>query len=273
MKRRKIEKYMKDAMKIDAPESVWERIKSDPILVYTDSNRQRKGSGKTYRRAAVCVVAAFVIIAAVAAINKGNVFQQPPIIGENSTDSGNSLFITDDDTTLSAAPISGETQEGSYEQATTSSSGIDSGISMGVCVSCYMVLDHRLYSANCESGLMQADLGAEYTEMQNEYKVTVYSIKGVPINESFAIKANGMIIRYDFIFDGEFEIDGEKYGIVDRQAYFYPEPQKGDYLGTVGGMKVYEFSGNDEAVLIDLNPIVAIDGDTDEFLYAAEKIS
>lgn len=272
MKRRKIEKYMKDAMKIDAPESVWERIKSEPILVYTDSNRQRKGSGKTYRRAAVCAVAAFVIIAAVAAINKGNVFQQPPIIGENSTDSGNSLFITDDDTTLSAAPISGETQEGSYEQATTSS-GIDSGISMGVCVSCYMVLDHRLYSANCESGLMQADLGAEYTEMQNEYRVTVYSIKGVPINESFAIKANGMIIRYDFIFDGEFEIDGEKYGIVDRQAYFYPEPQKGDYLGTVGGMKVYEFSGNDEAVLIDLNPIVAIDGDTDEFLYAAEKIS
>lgn len=272
MKRRKIEKYMKDAMKIDAPESVWERIKDEPILVYTDSNRQRKGSGKTYRRAAVCVVAAFVIIAAVAAINKGNVFQQPPIIGENSTDSGNSLFITDDDTTLSATPISGETQGASTEDV-TSSSKIDSSVSMGGCIPYYMILNHRLYSANCESGLMQADLGAEYTEMQNEYKVTVYSIKGVPINESFAIKANGMIIRYDFIFDGEFEIDGEKYGIVDRQAYFYPEPQKGDYLGTVGGMKVYEFSGNDEAVLIDLNPIVAIDGDTDEFLYAAEKIS
>lgn len=272
MKRRKIEKYMKEAMKIDAPESVWERIKSEPILVYTNTNNQRRSYSKTHRRAAVCAVAAFVIIAAVAAINKGNVFQQPPIIGEKSTDSGNSLFITDDDTTLSAAPIPGETQGASTEDA-TSSSEIDSGVSMGVCIPYYMILNHRLYSANCESGLMQADLGAEYTEMQNEYKATFYSIKGVPINESFAIKANGMIIRYDFIFDGEFEIDGEKYGIVDRQAYFYPEPQKGDYLGTVGGMKVYEFSGNDEAVLIDLNPIVAIDGDTDEFLYAAEKIS
>lgn len=272
MKRRKIEKYMRETMKIETPESVWERIKDEPILVYTDSNRQRKGSGKTYRRAAAFAAAAFVIIASAVAINTPNFLKQPPVIAGNSEEIENNSSYSGGDTTGGAAVISGETQEGSYEQATTSSE-IDSGLSMGVCISCYMVLDHRLYTANCENGLTETNLGSEYTEMQNEYKVTVYFIKGVPINESFAIKANGMIIRYDFIFDGEFEIDGEKYGIVDRQAYFYPEPQKGDYLGTVGGMKVYEFSGNDEAVLIDLNPIVAIDGDTDEFLYAAEKIS
>lgn len=272
MKRREIEKYMKEAMKIDAPESVWERIKSEPILVYTDSNEQRRSCGKTHRRAAAFAAAAFVIIAAVAAINKGNVFQQPPIIGENSTDSGNSLFIADDDTTLSAAPIPGGTQGASTEDA-TSPSEIDLGSSMGVCIPYYMVLNHRLYSANCESGLIQTDLGDEYTEMQNEYEVTVYSIKGVPLDQSFAIKANGMIIRYNFIYNGEFEIDSEKYGIVDTQAYYYPEPQKGKYLGTVEGMKVYEFLGNDKAVLIDLNPIVAIDGGNDEFLYAAEKLS
>ena len=49
--------------------------------------------------------------------------------------------------------------------------------------------------------------------------------------------------------------------------------EKGNYIGEVNGMKVYEFVGNDKAVLIDLNRYVGIGGTTDEFLYVAELLN
>lgn len=273
MKGNKTERYIKgEISKAQAPEAVWEKIKDKPILVYSDSGEGSKAYVKTRRGAAAAVAAALVIVAAAAAVNGGDIFKQPPIDAAKGSDRENALIASEEDTADNAASAPSVTEDGSAASAPLPS-GTDSGLSMGVCVSCYMVFDHRLYTADCESGLTESDLGDKYTQMQNEHEVSVYSVKGVPLAESFAVKANGMIIRYDFLYSGVFEFGGEKYGIVDKGAYYYPEPQKGKYLGTAEGMKVYEFVGNDKAVLIDLNPVAAIDGDSDEFLYAAEKLS
>lgn len=265
MKGNKTEKYIKNSLKPEAPEEVWEKIKDRPILVYSGSQGRKKRKVKPWRGFAAVAAAAAVIAVSAALVNRGDLFYQPVI--EESGDEVQSEMgyaaATGDENAVPSDTDSSSPQ---------SSQRDEDGMSMGVAIPYYKVVGHRLYSVVSDTDLTPDDLGDEYTETQNGSEVSVYSIKGVPLRESFAIRANGGIIRYGFTYQGEFLFDGEKYGILDQNAYYYPEPQKGEYLGTVDGMKVYEFKGNSGVILIDLNPIVAIDGDTDEFLYPAEKL-
>lgn len=266
MKRNKTEKYIKDSMKPEAPEGVWEKIKDKPILVYSGPERRKKRKVKPWRSFAAVAAAVAVIAVSAVLVNRGDMFYQPVIeesgagtrseIGYGNAATGDENTVPSD--TNPSSPPSSQRDE--------------DGISMGIAIPYYKIVGHRLYSVVSDAGLTQDDLGDEYIEIQNGREVSVYSIKGEPLSKSFAIRANGGIIKYGFIYQGEFLFGGEKYGILDQNAYYYPEPQKGEYLGTADGMKVYEFKGNSDVVLIDLNPIVAIDGDTDEFLYPAEKL-
>lgn len=292
---------MKSAMRVNPPEQVWAEIKDEPILIKT-SNQKEKTKVIRYSLAA-SFASLCVIIASVIAFNNDNFFNQPQITGElTTTGSESSSSEKNNTTTQNGSTTSGTTQNestGTTSQTegrgdttqsaitqnpqtsqetqgqTPSTSGNQGDQNMGINIPVYKVWDHKLYTlaSDDEMYVQESDIDRKFSQTVNGVEFTVFSIKGVSLSESFAYQANNIYHRYNAIYNGEFEINGKKYGIVDTQAYYYPEPEKGNYIGEVNGMKVYEFVGNDKAVLIDLNRYVGIGGTTDEFLYVAELLN
>ena len=269
MRRKSTEKFMRDAMSFKAPEEVWDKIKDKPI----QSVRESKAKGhpkKVWYAAAACIAACTVLIS-VLAVGKS--------LGLPASDS---LLNTENDTAQDAQIVTDRAGEPesvigeTISQAaggTTSSASTGGDSSMGVCIPVYKVWNHRLYKiAGDDTKLSDSDLGTLHHEKVNGADIAAYSLKNIPMEQSIGDKKNGTVLRYDCILDGIFEIRGKKYGIVSEAAFSCPEPERGAYLGEVNGMKVYEFKGNKEAVLIDLGKYTSPVGFTYESLYVAELI-
>lgn len=269
MRRKSTEKFMRDAMSFKAPEEVWDKIKDKPI----QSVRESKAKGhpkKVWYAAAACIAACTVLIS-VLAVGKS--------LGLPASDS---LLNTENDTAQDAQIVTDRAGEPesvigeTISQAaggTTSSASTGGDSSMGVCIPVYKVWNHRLYKiAGDDTKLSDSDLGTLHHEKVNGADIAAYSLKNIPMEQSIGDKKNGTVLRYDCILDGIFEIRGKKYGIVSEAAFSCPEPERGAYLGEVNGMKVYEFKGNKEAVLIDLGKYTSPVGFTYESLYVAERI-
>ncbi len=269
MRRKSTEDFIKKSMDFSAPEEVWDKIKNQPI--------QNARSGKPERRpktawyAAAACIAACVVLVCVLAVNKS-----PKLPASDS------LLNTENDTEQDAQIVTdragepesviGETIPQSARGTTSSSSSGDS--SMGVFVPVYKVWNHRLYKiAGDDTKLSDSDLGSLHREKINGTEIAVYSLKNIPMEQSIGDKKNGIVLRYDCILDGIFEIRGKKYGIVSETAYICPVPEKGKYLGEVNGVKCYEFKGKADAILVDLGKYVSpSDGSIYESLYVAELI-
>ena len=269
MRRKSTEDFIKKSMDFSAPEEVWDKIKNQPI--------QNARSGKPERRpktawyAAAACIAACVVLVCVLAVNKS-----PKLPASDS------LLNTENDTEQDAQIVTdragepesviGETIPQSAGGTTSSSSSGDS--SMGVFVPVYKVWNHRLYKiAGDDTKLSDSDLGPLHREKINGTEIAVYSLKNIPMEQSIGDKKNGIVLRYDCILDGIFELRGKKYGIVSETAYICPVPEKGEYLGEVNGVKCYEFKGKADAILVDLGKYVSpSDGSIYESLYVAELI-
>ena len=269
MRRKSTEDFIKKSMGFSAPEEVWDKIKNQPI--------QNARSGKPERRpktawyAAAACIAACVVLVCVLAVNKS--LRLP---------ASDSLLNTENDTEQDAQIVTdkagepesviGETIPQSAGGTTSSSSSGDS--SMGVFVPVYKVWNHRLYKiAGDDTKLSDSDLGSLHREKINGTEIAVYSLKNIPMEQSIGDKKNGIVLRYDCILDGIFELRGKKYGIVSETAYICPVPEKGKYLGEVNGVKCYEFKGKADAILVDLGKYVSpSDGSIYESLYVAELI-
>lgn len=269
MRRKSTEDFIKKSMDFSAPEEVWDKIKNQPI--------QNARSGKPERRpktawyAAAACIAACVVLVCVLAVNKS-----PKLPASDS------LLNTENDTEQDAQIVTdragepesviGETIPQSAGGTTSSSSSGDS--SMGVFVPVYKVWNHRLYKiAGDDTNLSDSDLGTLHHEKENGTEIAVYSLNNIPMEQSIGDKKNGIVLRYDCILDGIFELRGKKYGIVSETAYICPVPEKGKYLGEVNGVKCYEFKGKADAILVDLGKYVSpSDGSIYESLYVAELI-
>lgn len=168
--------------------------------------------------------------------------------------------------------VPGETVSQTAEKTTAAVS--HGGSVAGVCIPTYKVWNHRLYGyAGDNLALTDSDLGPLHREKINGTEIAVYSLKNIPMEQSIGDKKNGIVLRYDCILDGIFELRGKKYGIVSETAYICPVPEKGEYLGEVNGVKCYEFKGKADAILVDLGKYVSpSDGSIYESLYVAELI-
>lgn len=269
MRRKSTEKFMRDAMSFKAPEEVWDKIKDKPI----QSVRESKAKGhpkKVWYAAAACIAACTVLIS-VLAVGKslGLPASDSTLNTENGTEQ-DAQIVTDKAGELES--VVGETIPQAAGGTTSSSSSGDS--SMGVCVPVYKVWNHRLYKiAGDDTKLSDSDLGSLHREKINGTEIAVYSLKNIPMEQSIGDKKNGIVLRYDCILDGIFELRGKKYGIVSETAYIWPVPEKGEYLGEVNGVKCYEFKGKADAILVDLGKYVSpSDGSIYESLYVAELI-
>ncbi|MCI8409072.1 MAG: hypothetical protein HFJ09_07365 [Lachnospiraceae bacterium] len=141
--------------------------------------------------------------------------------------------------------------------------------SEGLFVPCNIVWDNRLYEIQ-DIALEENDLEKKYSKTINNEAFRVYSIKNIAIEKSIAYKRNNIIYQYNCIYNEVFNVNGKEYGLVDWR-YYYPEPEKGEYLGKVNGKKIYKVVGNNKAVLIDLTSIVSTEHDN-EFLFVAELL-
>ena len=168
--------------------------------------------------------------------------------------------------------VIGETIPQATEKTTAAVS--HGGSVAGVCIPTYKVWNHRLYGyAGDNLALTDSDLGSLHREKINGTEIAVYSLKNIPMEQSIGDKKNCIVLRYDCILDGIFELRGKKYGIVSETAYIWPVPEKGEYLGEVNGVKCYEFKGKADAILVDLGKYVSpSDGSIYESLYVAELI-
>ncbi len=269
MRRKSTEDFMKKSMDFTAPEEVWDKIKNQPIQ-NTRSGKPERRPKTAWYAAAACIAACVVLVCALA-VNKS-----PKLPASDS------LLNTENDTEQDAQIVTDRAGEPesvigeTIPQAaggTTSSSSTGGDSSMGVFIPVYKVWNHKLYKiVGDDTKLSDSDLGTLHHEKVNGADIAVYSLKNIPMEQSVGDKINGTVLRYDCILDGIFEIRGKKYGIVSEAAFSCPEPEKGAYLGEVNGMKVYEFKGNKEAVLIDLGKYTSPVGFTYESLYVAELI-
>mgnify|MGYP007113829288 FL=1 len=269
MRRKSTEDFIKKSMDFSAPEEVWDKIKNQPI--------QNARSGKPERRpktawyAAAACIAACVVLVCVLAVNKSPKLPASDSLLNTENDTEQDAQIVTDKAGEPESVI-GETIPQSAGGTTSSSSSGDS--SMGVFVPVYKVWNHRLYKiAGDDTKLSDSDLGSLHREKINGTEIAVYSLKNIPMEQSIGDKKNGIVLRYDCILDGIFELRGKKYGIVSETAYICPVPEKGKYLGEVNGVKCYEFKGKADAILVDLGKYVSpSDGSIYESLYVAELI-
>ena len=269
MRRKSTEDFIKKSMDFSAPEEVWDKIKNQPIQ-NTRSGKPERRPKTAWYAAAACIAACVVLVCALA-VNKS--LKLP---------ASDSLLNTENDTEQDAQIVTdraGEPESVIGETipqtagGTTSSSSTGGDSSMGVFIPVYKVWNHRLYKiAGDDTKLSDSDLGTLHHEKVNGADIAAYSLKNIPMEQSIGDKINGTVLRYDCILDGIFEIRGKKYGIVSEATFSYPEPEKGAYLDEVNGMKVYEFGGDKEAVLIDLGKYTSPVGFTYESLYVAELI-
>lgn len=269
MRRKSTEDFIKKSMDFSAPEEVWDKIKNQPI--------QNARSGKPERRpktawyAAAACIAACVVLVCVLAVNKSPKLPASDSLlnTENNTEQ-DAQIVTDKAGEPESVIV--ETIPQSAGETTSSSSSGDS--SMGVFIPVYKVWNHRLYKiAGDDTKLSDSDLGSLHREKINGTEIAVYSLKNIPMEQSIGDKKNGIVLRYDCILDGIFELRGKKYGIVSETAYICPVPEKGKYLGEVNGVKCYEFKGKADAILVDLGKYVSpSDGSIYESLYVAELI-
>ena len=269
MRRKSTEDFIKKSMDFTAPEEVWDKIKNQPIQNARSGKPERRPKTAWYA-AAACIAACVVLVCALA-VNKS-----PKLPASDS------LLNTENDTEQDAQIVTDRAGEPesvigeTIPQATerTTSAGSHGGSVAGVFIQTYKVWNHRLYGyAGDNLALTDSDLGSLHREKINGTEIAVYSLKNIPMEQSIGDKKNGIVLRYDCILDGIFELRGKKYGIVSETAYIWPVPEKGEYLGEVNGVKCYEFKGKADAILVDLGKYVSpSDGSIYESLYVAELI-
>lgn len=269
MRRKSTEKFMRDAMSFKAPEEVWDKIKDKPI----QSVRESKAKGhpkKVWYAAAACIAACVVLVCALA-VNKSPKLPASDSLLNTENDAEQDAQIVTDRAGEPESVI-GETIPQATERTTSAVS--HGGSVAGVFIPTYKVWNHRLYGyASDNLALTDSDLGSLHREKINGTEIAVYSLKNIPMEQSIGDKKNGIVLRYDCILDGIFELRGKKYGIVSETAYIWPVPEKGKYLGEVNGVKCYEFKGKADAILVDLGKYVSpSDGSIYESLYVAELI-
>lgn len=269
MRRKSTEKFMRDAMSFKAPEEVWDKIKDKPI----QSVRESKAKGhpkKVWYAAAACIAACTVLISVLAVGKSLGLPASDSLLNTENDAEQDAQIVTD----RAGEPESviGETIPQATERTTSAVS--HGGSVAGVFIPTYKVWNHRLYGyAGDNLALTDSDLGSLHREKINGTEIAVYSLKNIPMEQSIGDKKNGIVLRYDCILDGIFELRGKKYGIVSETAYIWPVPEKGKYLGEVNGVKCYEFKGKADAILVDLGKYVSpSDGSIYESLYVAELI-
>lgn len=290
MSKKSVESYLKNALKIEAPEEVWGKIENEPILVKARNETKKKN---VIRYSAVASMAACMVIAVTVVLYQNSILNPPAITGDTTmnntesfkTSSENMQNNTTDNNNQTTAPIvvPPKTEEEnnkttvkppvSNPQENNNHQSNNEEQNMGINVPFYKVWQHKLYAIanDNEQYIKEENIDKQFHQTVNEVNFTVYSIKGIDISKSIAIEINNVYHRYNVIYNGEFEINGKKYGIVDTQAYYYPEPQKGKYLGVVDGNKIYEALEIKDIVLVDLQKVTNIG--EEENLYVAEALN
>lgn len=248
-----VERYLKQAQSINPPERVWENIKNAPIIIKETEKKSKKKASILLRHsllagAALCTVLVFSIILS----------QQKSL--------NNTSLITEGQTTMNTTESSKTTNSSSSSEQEQAGNIYDLNIPHD------RVWNNRLYVADTSNGftLKDSDLDQEFSKTVNNQTIVVYSIKNQPIEKSFASKVGNIIVQYNCIYEDTFFINNKEYGLVEQEYYFYPEPEKGNYIGTINGQKVYEVIGNDEVVLIDLTSVVSANDEDNEYLFVAE---
>lgn len=171
---------------------------------------------------------------------------------------------TSENQTTTKSEIETNTQSTQTESTSTQGNGSQAS---GISVPFFRVWNHNFYKI-VDLQISESDLDKLYTQVINGNETTVFSRKGKSIDECFVWKANDEYHYYKCIYKGIFNFNGKNYGLESPEKYVNPE--KGKYLGEVDGIKVYEFVGNDNAILVDMAPVIGW-GDSEE-LYVATLI-
>ena len=234
MRRKSTEDFIKKSMDFTAPEEVWDKIKNQSIQNARSGKPERRPKTAWYA-AAACIAACVVLVCALA-VNKSPKLPASDSLLNTENDAEQDAQIVTDRAGEPESVI-GETIPQATERTTSAVS--HGGSVAGVSIPTYKVWNHRLYGyASDNLALTDSDLGSLHREKINGTEIAVYSLKNIPMEQSIGDKKNGIVLRYDCILDGIFELRGKKYGIVSETAYIWPVPEKGKYLGEVNEYRV-----------------------------------
>lgn len=196
-------------MDFTAPEEVWDKIKNQPIQNARSGKPERRPKTAWYA-AAACIAACVVLVCALAVGKSlGLPASDSTLNTENGTERGGQ--IATDRAGEPEKKVPGETVSQTAEKTTAAVS--HGGSVAGVCIPTYKVWNHRLYGyASDNLALTDSDLGSLHREKINGTEIAVYSLKNIPMEQSIGDKKNGIVLRYDCILDGIFELRGKNTG-------------------------------------------------------------
>ena len=156
-------------------------------------------------------------------------------------------------------------KETNIQSNQTESTKANSNNASGINVPVFRVWNHNFYQC-VDVQISESKLDKSHTQVINGNETTIYSLKGKSIDECFVWKANNKFYYYECVYKGIFNFNEKNYGLESSAKYINPE--KGKYLGDIDGIKIYEFVGNENAILVDLAPIIGF-SDSEELYVAA----
>lgn len=137
----------------------------------------------------------------------------------------------------------------------------------GTAVFNVLVLNGKIYKI-IDDTVSFNELG-EFTKLDTNSRIeSYYSIKNNDTTDKIAYKSNGEVYCYNCIFKDNVIVSGNKYKLVDSDVE-NPDEQKGEYVGVIDGLIVYQSKQNPNAIVVDVRNILQWDS---EILYVALKI-
>ena len=249
------------------------KISSDEPVNNTQTIPVEKKKRPVLRYSAISSVAACAVIVLSVMVAKQNLQNTSPSIDDfslNANLSNETSSISDwtnqqSQPSLSADISQGETSTPSSkptenEAEDPTKSQIQSGDYFNI--PAFMVIDHRFYRTT-STQISESDLDRQFTKTVNGEVQAIYSLKGQSLEIGLVYKLGNVYRYYECIHSGVFTFNNRKYGLEEQKDSL----EKGKYLGTADGLKLYEIVGNDKAILVDMSPIINLDGS--ECLYVA----
>lgn len=125
----------------------------------------------------------------------------------------------------------------------------------------FCVVNHNIY--HIASGIPNID------DIDDLYNILD---KEIPFdgNGFYSLKGDTGIVRkcgpqeylhFEYWYNGVFYFEGKKYGLKDFYSpSFIAAKERGEFLGTANGLKLYEAVGNDSEILVDVSPVFRFGG-------------
>ncbi len=253
MRKKETEKYIKkvaeehinERLTPEIDKRMWEKIQT---AVISEPVQQKKKKQTLIRYSVIsCAAACAVLVISLIAMKQYIFGGAAPITGDTTLGSSTKTQTTKSSTIPTVSEV--------LPPITSIPSGAESVPPIEILPQNIIVISHRIYQY--KGNINEKDIDKVYSEIVGGTSERIYSLHGKKLESALALKTDDVYQYYECVYGGIFSFDGKKYQIEDNgDSQIELSEQKGKYLGESEGLKLYEFSGRDNVILVDISPLL-----------------